>query len=147
MAQHHAELFRSLRPAALSRLIDVRASIDQAFAAIEPGVIGPQFDMVLDKMQSYLFTEDPESFRSFAGRWMAMRVGSGEAPQNLVHAVVSMGDVMVQVAEAQVGAGPQHAEFARAISRMTFTGCRILVEQLAEELGRRKQQLAAGGTP
>jgi hypothetical protein len=143
MAQHHAELFRSLRPDALSRLIEVRASIDQGFAAIEPSVIGPQFDMVLDKMQSYLYTEDPESFRSFAGRWMAMRVGTGEAPQNLVHAVVSIGDVMVQVAQARIGAGAPLDDFARAVGRMTFLGCRILVEHLADELARRKQQLQA----
>lgn len=144
MAQHHAELFRSLRPDALTRLIEVRASIDQAFAAITPEVIGPQFDMVLDKMQSYLYTEDPESFRSFAGRWVAMRVGSGEAPQNLVHAVVSIGDVVVQIAQARTGSGPQLADFSRAVARMTFIGCRMLVDHLAEELERRRDQLRAG---
>ncbi|HUH01591.1 MAG TPA: hypothetical protein VML75_06320 [Kofleriaceae bacterium] len=147
MAQHHAELFRTLRPDALSRLIEVRASIDQAFASITPEVIGRQFDMVLDKMQSYLYTEDPESFRSFAGRWMAMRVGSGEAPQNLVHAVVSIGDVVVQVAQARMNradAGAQLADFARAVGHMTFTGCRMLVEHLADELQRRTDQLRAG---
>jgi hypothetical protein len=144
MAQHHAELFRTLRPDALTRLIDVRASIDQSFAAISPDVIGPQFDMVLDKMQSYLFTEDPESFRSFAGRWMTMRVGSGEAPQNLVHAVVSIGDVVVQVAQGHIGPGPRLADFSLAVARMTFIGCRILVEHLADELRHRKDHLRAG---
>jgi hypothetical protein len=150
MAQRHAELFRAIRPEVLARLVEVRGSIDQTFASMSPDVIGPQFDMVLDRMQAYLVTESPESYRNFASRWMAMRVSSGEPPQNLIHAMVSIGDVVTKIAQGRAAPGPEYQEFARAIARMTFVGSRMLVEQLSDELERRQQQLAAvraGGGP
>ncbi len=143
MAQHHAELFRVVRPEALARLVEVRGSIDPAFAAIPAEVIRGQFDMVLDRIQSFLVTEDPESYRAFASRWMAMRVSAGEPAQNLVHAVVAIGDVVVQVAQARLGQGDQLTDFARAIGRMSFIGSRLLVEHLADELEQRKEHYRA----
>lgn len=145
MAQRHASLFREIRPDVLARLIEVRGSIDQTFADMGADVIGGQFDMVLDRMQSYLYTEEPESYRNFANRWMAMRVSSGEPPQNLIHAVVAIGDVVVQIAGTKIGQADRRDElyeFARAVSRMTFIAARMLVEQLAGELEQRQSQLA-----
>lgn len=146
MAQRHADLFREIRGQVLTRLVEVRGSIDETFASIAPDAIGPQFDMVLDRMQAYLYTEEPESYRNFANRWMTMRIASGEPPQNLVHAVVAIGDVVMQVAKQHVGQTERASdldEFGRAVARMTFIASRMLVEQLAAEVDRRNAALTS----
>jgi hypothetical protein len=150
MSQRDAEIFSSLRPDVLARLVEVRGSIDHAYATIPEEVIRGQFDMVLDRMQSYLASEDAELYRGFAARWMAMRVGDGFSPENLIHSVVAIGDVVARVATERLGPGDETQRFARAVVRMNFVAARMLVEILADELGRRRaqqQQLAGGGTP
>jgi hypothetical protein len=136
MGQRHAELFKALRPEVLTRLIEARASIDHSFAGIAEEVIGPQLDTVLDKMQSFLATDDIQSYRGFASRWIAMRIGEG-APENLIHTLVAIGDVVAQTAQRRLGSGPEYDDFARSVQRMSFLGARLLVEILADELARR----------
>jgi hypothetical protein len=144
MGQRQAELFKSLRPEVLGRLLESRASIDQGFAAIPEDVIRPQLDTVLDKMQSFLATEDIDSYRGFASRWIAMRIGEG-TPENLIHTLVAIGDVVAQSAQRRLGPGPEYDDFARAVARMSFLGARLLVELLAEELDRRAPVAQRGG--
>jgi len=144
MGQRHAELFKALRPEVLGHLIEGRATLDQTFSGLAEDVIRSQLDMVLDKLQSFLATEEIESYRGFASRWIAMRIGSG-APENLIHTLVAIGDVVTQTAQRRLGPGPDYDDFARAVARMSFLGARLLVELLAEELARRTEQRAAIG--
>jgi hypothetical protein len=138
----HAEIFQQVREEALDRLVEVRGSLDHAYASIPGDVIRPQFDLVLDKMDSYLATGHLEPYKSFACRWMAMRTGEGFSPENLIHVLIATGDVVAQVAQGRMGQVPECADFVRAVVRMNLLGARILVELLADELAARQQQRA-----
>jgi hypothetical protein len=94
--------------------------------------------MVLDKMQGYLHSEDVHSYRSFAQRWVAMRMSDGFAPENLIHSVVSIGDVVDQVARERLGATQESHLFVRSVQRLSYVAARLLVEILADELERRR---------
>jgi hypothetical protein len=140
MAQRHARLLAALRPEVLARLVEVRGSIDHAYASIPPDVIRGQFDIVLDKMQSYLVTQDASQYRGFATRWLAMRVGEGFAPENVIHSAVAIGDVIVQVAQARLGQTDECVDFVSNMVHLNFAVTRMLVEILAQDLERRKEQ-------
>ena len=140
MGLWHAHLFASLRPEVLERLVEIRGTIDHAYARLADAAVRPQFDAVLDRMQSYLTTEDPQLYRGFAASHMAMRVGEGFAPENLVHSMVSIGDVVTRVAQRRLANDPRCAEFVLACSRMIFVAARTMVSLLADELRRREQQ-------
>ena len=141
MSQAHARIFESLRHDVLARLVDVRGNIDHAYTRIPEARIREQFDMVLDKMASYLATEDSELYRSFASRYMAMRVGEGVSPENLIHSVVAIGDIVIKVVEEKVPPSQERHDFARAVVRMNFVAARMLVILLGDEVKRREQQL------
>lgn len=140
MAQRHAQLLASLRAEVLERLVEVRGSIDHAFASIAPDVIRGQFDIILEKMESYLTTQDASQYRGFASRWLAMRVGEGFAPENVIHSAVAIGDVIVQVAQVRLGQSDECVDFVQHIVHLNFAVTRMLVEILAEDLERRQEQ-------
>lgn len=140
MAQRHAQLLASLRSEVLERLVEVRGSIDHAYANIAPDVIRGQFDIVLEKMTSYLVTQDASQYRGFASRWLAMRVGEGFAPENVIHSAVAIGDVIIQVAQVRLGQTDECVDFVRTISQLNYAVTRMLVEILADDLERRKEQ-------
>jgi hypothetical protein len=141
MSQGHARIFESLRHDVLARLVEVRGSIDHAYTRIPEDRIREQFDTVLDKMASYLATEDPKLYRTFASRYMAMRVGEGVSAENLIHSVVAIGDVVIKIAESKMPRSHERNEFTRAVVRMNFVAARMLVILLGEEVKRREQQL------
>jgi hypothetical protein len=132
--ERHARTFESIRPDVLDRLLDVRGSIDHTLSGIPSHVIRQEFDAVLGRMHAYLRDGDAARYRSLAERWVAFRLGEGATPENLIHAVVALGDVILDVARGVLPAGPASAEFAREVSRMNFATARLIVETLAEEL-------------
>ncbi|HTE55482.1 MAG TPA: hypothetical protein VK698_31725 [Kofleriaceae bacterium] len=132
--ERHARTFESIRPDVLDRLLDVRGSIDHTLSGIPSHVIRQQFDAVLDRMQRYLRDGDAVKYRPLAERWVAFRLGEGSTPENLIHAVVALGDVILDVTRGRMPAGPDGAEFARAVARMNFAAARLIVESLAEAL-------------
>lgn len=140
MAGSHAELFDTIRADVLERLVEVRGSIDHAYASLSDEIVREQFGVVLDKMRSYLVTQNPELYRSFATRWLAMRTGQGFAAENIIHSVVALGHVVMDVAKARFGPTPQYYSFARAMSHLNYVAARMLVELLADELARRTSQ-------
>jgi len=140
MVGSHAELFDSIREDVLTRLVEVRGSIDHAYATVAEDVIREQFCVVLDKMRSYLVTQNPDLYRSFATRWLAMRTGQGFAPENIIHSMVALGNVVSDVAKARFGPTPEYFSFARAMAHLNFVATRMLVELLAEEVKRRSEQ-------
>ena len=148
MGREHAEVLDSLRAEVLDRLIEIRASIDHAYARIPDDVIRGQFDVVLSKMRSYLSSEAPAPYQSFVLRWAAMREGEGFGAENVINSVVAIGDVLVKVARERLGQTPEARRFARAVTRMSFFGARMLVQGLADELAAHASQLEAleGGT-
>ena len=140
MGEGYAKTFESLRPYILDRLVEVRGAIDHAYASIPDDVIRSQFDQVLERMQGYLTDGDNKKYRGFANRWVAMRMGEGFPPENVVHAVVALGDVVVQVARHRLGSGDDAMKFVRAATHMTFVAARMVVETLADDLAARRRQ-------
>lgn len=140
MGQRDAQILESLRSDILTRLIEVRTSIDHGYAEVDPEQAAEQFRVVLDKMQLYLASQDMSTYRSFARRFMAMRVGEGFAYENLIHAIVAIGDVVAQMARAKLPETPEREEFIRAVMRMSFVQTRVFVSLLAEDLAERMQQ-------
>ena len=92
---------------------------------------------VLDKMRDYLGHEEPESYRGFVSRWMVVRNSEGATPEQVIHALVAIGDVVAQVAQRAVGHTPEGADFVRATMRMSLVGVRLLAAGLADELEAR----------
>jgi hypothetical protein len=150
MGARHAQMFESLRPDVLGRLVEVRASIDHSYAALPDEVIRAQFDQVLDRMQAYLEERDHDKYRGFLHRWMALRTGEGFTAENLVYSVVALGDVVAQLARHRLKDDPEVLPFVLQVVKMTHLAARLIVESLAEELERRQEQLAhitLGGRP
>ncbi len=142
MGREQAEILDSLRAEVLDRLVQIRASIDQAYARIPDDVIRGQFDVVVDKMRGYLASEDPGPYQGFILRWAAMREGQGFGAENVINSVVAIGDVLVKVGRTRLGQTPAQRTFARAVTRMSFLGARMLVQGLADELADHTAQLA-----
>jgi len=150
MGQRHAPLFDSLRRDLLDRLIEVRGSLDHAYARMPEAAVRLQLEAVLDKMQGYLATQDLQHYRSSAASHMAMRVGEGFAPENIIHSMVAIGDVAVQVAQQKLASHPDCAALVLAITRLNFIAARTLVGLVADDVKRRSQQrelLRAGAAP
>jgi hypothetical protein len=127
--------FHAIRREVLDRLVDVRGSIDHTLASVPSRLIRQEFDSVLDRMASYLVDQDVSRYRSFAARWVAFRLGEGFSPENLLHSVVAIGDVILETARSRLPHGQQEAaEFVREIARLNFMAARVIVEILAGEL-------------
>lgn len=140
MAQEHAHIFESLRQDVLARLIEVRGSIDNAYTKVPESLIREHFELALDKMYTFLATEDVTTYRRFVSRYMTVRVGEGFTHENLIHSAVAMGDVVAQVARENLAESPQRDRFIREIMRMNFVHARMLVEFVAEDLAERAVQ-------
>jgi hypothetical protein len=140
MGQRHAQLFESLRRDLLDRLVEVRGSLDHAYARMPEAAVRPQLEALLEKMQGYLATQDLQSYRSSAASHMAMRVGEGFAPENVIHSVIAIGDVAVQTAQTRLANHPDCAELVLAITRLNFIAARTLVGLVADDVRRRSQQ-------
>ena len=142
----HARTFATIRPEVLERLVDVRGSIDHTLSGVPSHLIRQEFDAVLDRMEAYLTDQDVDRYRSFATRWVAFRLGEAFSPENLIHSVVALGDVVVEVAKKRLPPGPDTAEFVREVVRMNFIAARLIVESLAAELAS-MNRAAASSTP
>jgi hypothetical protein len=143
--ERHARTFEAIRSEVLDRLVDVRGSIDHTLSAVPVQVIRQEFDSVLDRMQSYLSDGDAGRYRSFAVRWVAFRLGEGFSPENLIHSVVALGDVVLEVARTRLPAGEESADFAREVARMNFVAARLIVDTLAAELESMKRSARRAG--
>jgi hypothetical protein len=132
--ERHARTFEAIRPEVTARLLDVRGTIDHTLSAVPSQVIRQEFDAVLDRMQRYLGDREEAPYRSFASRWVAFRLGQGHSPENLIHSVVALGDVVVEIGRRRLPPGPDTAEFLREVARMNFLAARLIVEVLAAEL-------------
>ncbi len=141
MGRDHAETFESLRTDVLAKLVDIRTSIDRAYERIPDDVAAGQFDVVLGKMAAYLRSGDSSAYRGFVTRWAAMREGEGFGPENVIHSMVAIGDVIVRVAQKKFGPG-ERTDFLRAVTETTALSARWLVEGLADQLAERTAQLA-----
>ena len=143
--ERHARTFEAIRPEVLGRLLDVRGSIDHTLSGVPSQVIRQEFDAVLDRMQTYLTDGDAGRYQSFAVRWVGFRLGEGFSPENLIHSVVALGDVVLEVARRRLPDAPDTADFAREVARMNFVAARLIVDTLADELESMSRSARRGG--
>jgi hypothetical protein len=136
MGARYAQAFQALRPQIMTRLVDVRGSIDQSFVDLTEDTARERFDTMLGRMQAYLESGDRSAYRSYLSRWMALRTGEGATAESVVHTVVAVGDVVVQIARAQLPNEDSTTEFVREVTRLNFIAARLIVENLADELAR-----------
>jgi hypothetical protein len=132
--ERHARAFEAIRPEVLERLVEVRGSIDHLLSGVPPHLIRQEFNSVLDRMARYMADQDLPRYRDFSARWVAFRLGEGFSPENLIHSVVAIGDVILEIARRSLSPGPDTAEFLREVARMNLVAARVIVEILAEEL-------------
>lgn len=128
------ELFETIRPDVVARAIEVRASIKLGLAAQAPEVAAAALDAVLDRMVGFLHDRDPERYRGFISRWAAFHLGEGFEPEDLIHSVVTLGDVVVQVARQRLPASDETVALVRDLVRMTHAMARLVVDVLGDEL-------------
>ena len=140
MGERHARIFDALRAPVLARLVDVRGSIDHVYGKIPNAVIREHFDIILDKVRTFLATGDAGSYRRFSSRYLAIRVAEGFSHENLIHSIVAIGDVVAQVARTELEPSPEREGFIREVIRMNFVHARMLVAFFAEELAERMAQ-------
>jgi hypothetical protein len=67
-------------------------------------------------------------------------MGEGFAPENVIHSLVALADVVVQVSQQRLGASDEVMGFVRAVTQMNFMAARTVVESLAEEMEARRRQ-------
>jgi hypothetical protein len=137
----HASVLASLKPAVLARLVEVRSSLDHGFAQLDEAGARAQLEQVVDHQTAFLGGGDPTLLRGFLRSYRAVRAADGLGPENLLHAVIAIGDVMTQVAQKELPAGPRTAELVSSLVRVSWSTARMVVEMIAEELGGRQAQL------
>jgi hypothetical protein len=130
------EHFEAIRPEVVARVFDGRATLKLGFAAQAPDVARTQLDAVLDRIAGFLVDRDPERYRGFIARWVAYHLGEGFDPEDMVHSVVTLGDLVCQVARGRLPAGDETAGFVRDVTRTTHAMVRLVVDVIGEELGR-----------
>lgn len=140
MGPDYAQLFESLRPQVMERLLEVRGSIDHAYTKIAESVIEEHFSLVLDKMYTFLATQDTTVYHRFVRRYMAMRTGEGFTHENLIHSAVAIGDVVAQVTRERMPESVHRDDFIREVMRMNFIHARMMVAVVAEDLAERTAQ-------
>lgn len=134
--------FESLRPQVLARLVEVRGSLDHAFARTTPEQARALFDAVLHALSTLLVTGDHGLHRSFLQSFLALRGAEGLGPDHAQRLLVSIADVAGQVVRAQ---RPDDATVSLAVNHAARITARMVNDIIAEELERRAAQLPAAG--
>jgi hypothetical protein len=134
-------VFAGLKPAVLARLVDVRSSLDHGFARLDDAAARAQLEQVLDHQLGFLTSGDPALLRGFLRSYRAVRAADGLGPENLLHAVIAIGDVATQIMQKELPAGPRCAELVSSWARVSWSTARMVVEIIAEELAGRVAQM------
>lgn len=137
MAGRPAELLTQLRPQVLARLDEVREALDESYQSLDAVVARERFEMLVDRYQAYLAEADVDGHRRFLRRWLALRLAEGRSPESVLHVLVAFGDVLVQVARNSLPPAATTLELVRELQRLTYVTARLVVDVLAEDLGRK----------
>lgn len=132
--------FEGLRPAVLARLLEVRPSLDHAFARMGEAEAHALFDGVLLGLRTLLLTGDHALHRGFVQTFIALRGADGLSPDHALRVLVAIGDVAVQVARRD---RPDDGTLVLAITSAIRVTARLVNEVIADELARRFAQRRA----
>ncbi|RMH41691.1 MAG: hypothetical protein D6689_10385 [Deltaproteobacteria bacterium] len=142
MGLEQAQTLESLRDAVVDRFLAIRGSVDRAYARVSDAAVRDQIGVLVDEMAAYLRTGDADRYRQVVARWAALREGEGFARENVVHAVVAVGDAAARVAQKEAAPG-EIADFLAAVHGASALAARWLVAGLADQLAARSAQLRA----
>jgi hypothetical protein len=145
-ASGHASAIAGLKPALLARLVETRSSLDHGFARLDEAAAQAQLEQVIDHQLGFLATGDSAPVRGFLRSYRAMRAADGLGPENLLHAVIAIGDVVTQVVQSEMSTGQRTAELVSSWARVSWSTARMVVELIAEELAGRTRQLEELGS-
>lgn len=134
MASSHAEIFGLLRTEILETLVKSRASIDDAFGSLSEEAIRRHFYSVLEHMQKYISSPSPMQLHGSVSQWVAMLLGMGLSPRSVLRTIVSLGDLVVQVARHSLAPNPGTNLFIREVVRLNFNAAREVVAIFNDEL-------------
>lgn len=144
MASSHAEIFGSMRNGVLDSLVESRHSIDDAFGSLSEPLIRRQFQNVLDQMQKYLASPSPTHLHQSVAKWTAALLGLGLSPPSVLRTVVTLGDLVVQVAKQELEPGLTTNLFVREVVRLNFNAAREVVTIFNDELNAQRFQAPRG---
>lgn len=144
MASSHAEIFGSMRKGVLDTLVESRHSIDDAFGSLSEPLIRRQFQNVLDQMQKYLVSPSPAHLHQSVAKWSATLLGLGLSPPSVLRTVVTLGDLVVQVAKQELPPCPATNLFVREVVRLNFNAAREVVAIFNDELNAQRGQAEQG---
>lgn len=136
-APAYVAAFEGLRPAVLTRLLEIRASLDHAFARLAPAEARELFDGVLLGLRTLLLTGDHALHRGFVQSFIALRGAEGLAPDHAQRVLVAIGDVAVQVARRD---RPDDTTLVHAVIGAIRVTARLVNEVIADDLARRSAQ-------
>jgi len=136
-----AEILASIRDEVIDQLVGARGTVDHVYHEMEDDELRSLFVVLLGKLGTYLQDHDPRGFRSYVRRWVALRVGAGARHENLIPALVSVGDTAIEVAQEREGDTDQVRALMRSLAQANFLAARVVVEVLADEYARRRLQL------
>ncbi len=132
--------FEGLRQAVLSRLLEVRPSLDHAFARLTAEEARSLFDGVLLGLRTLLLTGDHALHRGFVQTFIALRGADGLAPDHALRVLVAIGDVAIQVARRD---RPDDPTVVLAITSAIRVTARMVNEMIADEVAKRSAQRRA----
>ena len=133
-APAYVAAFEGLRPAVLTRLLEVRPSLDHAFARLGADEARELFDGVLLGLRTLLLTGDHGLHRGYVQAFIALRAADGLAPDHALRVLVAIGDVAVQVARRE---RPDDLTLVLAITSAIRVTARLVNEVIADDLARR----------
>jgi hypothetical protein len=129
--------FEGLRPAVLTRLLEVRASLDHAFARLSAEDAQELFEGVLIGLRTLLLTGDHALHRGFVQSFIALRSADGLAPDHALRVLVAIGDVTVQVVRRD---RPEDTTLMLAVIGAIRVTARLVNEVVADDLAKRTAQ-------
>ena len=136
-APAYVTAFEGLRPAVLARLLEVRASLDHAFARLSPEEAQELFEGVLIGLRTLLITGDTALHRGFVQSFIALRGADGLAPDHAQRVLVAIGDVAVQVVRRD---RPDDVTLMLAVISAIRVTARLVNEVVADDLAKRTAQ-------
>lgn len=143
-----ARTYEELRPKILDRLIEGRASLDQALARVDEAGAREQLSAVLDHVRNFVVTGDLGLHRAFLHTFIAIRAAEAQSPATVLSMLVAIGDTAAQVVQDEVGTTAEGEALTLLLTRVTASTARAVNEIMAEEVSRRiesKRELVTRG--
>ncbi len=136
-----AQAYEAIHPKILRRLIELRSTLDPSLGRLDDVTARSQIAAVLDHLGNFIVTGDLGLHRAFLHTFLAMRVAEAQNPATVLAMLVAIGDTAAQVAQDEGAGTTEGAELTLLLTHVTATTAREVNDLIADELGRRLEQL------